>query len=335
MREIRLDPLRKEWILISSDRGSRPMTVAEKKACPFCRGAPETTGKSAPYWLPNAFPMLSPYEKKIHDKNTYFKKIPAKGYSEVIVESFDHQADLCDLTAQQLKEAMLLYKDRYVELSKQSFVKAVLIFRNLGKLIGVSIEHPHSQIYAVPYIPTVIREEINSSKKACQICATLSKNDDRTLFEDDLIRAILPFSPRWPYEGHIIPKRHLTSLADASDDELAHLGKAIGRLIGCYNHIFEEKMPYILAFHQTPTANYKEKIHLHVEIYPALRAADKMKHWSGAEVGFGVYTYDFLPEDKAEQLADICKKYKDVPIPSKGIPEPVALRCALRGIIFS
>jgi len=304
------------------------MTVLEKKACPFCPGSPETIGKTAPYWLPNAFPMLvpdAPSEVPFSEKH---RTMPAKGYCEVVVESFDHRADLCDLTEEELKKAMLLYRDRYLELSRQEFVKAVLIFRNLGKTIGVSIEHPHSQIYAVPYVPPILLEEAEQSKHGCPVCSAY-QDKERIIFEDELIVLYMPFAPRWPYEVHVTTKRHVTSLSDATEDELVHLGTAIGRIVGCYHHLFNVKMPYVLAFHQAPAANSDIKIHLHVELYPALRAPDKLKHWGGAELGFGAYTYDFAPEDKAEELKAICNKLDKLPISSKDIPEPQAVRWSL------
>ncbi len=324
MREIRLDPRRKEWIIISSQRASRPMTVMEKRSCPFCKDSPEAKGKQAPYWLPNAFPMLSPDEQGTSVLNGTYQRMPGRGYCEVVVESFDHSADLCDLTPDELESAMKLYRDRYVELSTKEGVNAVLVFRNMGKLIGVSIEHPHSQIYAIPYVPPIIHEEANASKEVCPICEEV-KAQGRTVLSYDSVKAVFPYAPRWPYETVVIPIRHITSLAEATDKELREIGMSIGRIVGCYHRLFGVKMPYVLAFHQTPVLSSKERLHLHVELYPALRAPDKLKHWSGAELGFGVYTYDFWPEDKAKELASICEKNESLPISSKGLPEPNAV----------
>ncbi|MGC8601482.1 MAG: galactose-1-phosphate uridylyltransferase [Thermoprotei archaeon] len=324
MREIRLDPRRNEWIVISSQRANRPMTVVEKKSCPFCVDSPEAKGKQAPYWLPNAFPMLSPDEVGKAELDGAYKRMPGRGYCEVIVESFDHTSDLCDLSPDELEKAMKLYRDRYVDLSRKEGVKAVLIFRNMGKLIGVSIEHPHSQVYAIPYVPPIIRQEAEASKTSCPFCEEADAKD-RLIFEYENVRTIFPFAPRWPYETIIIPVRHITSLAEANDAELREIGISVGRIVGCYHRLFGVKMPYVLAFHQSQTLTSEDRVHLHVELYPALRAPDRLKHWSGAEIGFGVYTYDFSPEDKAKELASVCQKNPTLPISSRGIPDPNAI----------
>ncbi|MDP7975442.1 MAG: hypothetical protein RAK24_04720 [TACK group archaeon] len=317
MKEVRLDRLRDEWVIISSERAARPLTLAGQTGCPFCPGNPETSGKEAPYWLPNAYPMLAPEAEGPAGED----RMPGKGYCEVIVESFDHRADLNELNAEQLYRAFQLYAQRYEELSSRPSVKAVAVFRNLGRLIGVTIEHPHSQVYAVPFVPPVLQEEERSFAEHCPLCSRSGK----PIFESDSVIVEMPFAPRWPYEARVYPKRHAPSLVALEEQEMRELATGVGRLIGCYHRLFGVKMPYVMALHQAPLANAPSSIHVHVDLYPALRAPDKLKHWSGAEVGFGIYTYDFDPDAKLEELKQVCKGLPSLPIPSEGLPEPSAI----------
>jgi UDPglucose--hexose-1-phosphate uridylyltransferase len=177
------------------------------------------------------------------------------------------------------------------------------------------LHHPHGQIYAYPFIPPVVKKELNESRKykaekgnclLCDILAEEKRFEKRIVAENDSFIAYIPFFARYPYETHIAPKRHLQAFTDFSEREEQGLAEILKQILAAFDKIFELSFPYIMAIHQRPTdgANY-DFYHFHIEFYPPLRTATKLKYLAGSEAGAGMFINDTLPEEKAAQLKNL------------------------------
>ncbi|MBS7248298.1 MAG: galactose-1-phosphate uridylyltransferase [Candidatus Jordarchaeales archaeon] len=317
MQELRWNPVLGEWVIVASHRKERPVDSVEKRRCPFCPGSPEVEGEWEVLSLPNRFPSLVPNPPK-PTRHRFYRTKPARGVCEVILETREHEGDLCDLTLERVKKVVDLYAERYSELGKLSYVKYVFIFRNKGEVIGVTLHHPHSQLYALPFIPPVVARELKSSKRhygekgECLFCRIMKVEEEdavRVVYENNDFICFLPFYAKWPYELHVYPKRHVQSLPELTENERFWLADALRTVTATYNGLFDFSMPYIMSIHQKPTDGKSyDYYHLHVEFYPPYRSRDKLKYPAGIERGAGTWTYDATPEEKAEELRRAARK---------------------------
>jgi len=208
-----------------------------------------------------------------------------------------------------------VWQDRYFDLGKESFIKYILIFENKGEEIGVTLSHPHGQIYAFSYIPPVVLEELSSSKnfyrknKKCLHCKIVERelrDSSRIITSNKDFIAFIPFYARWPYEVHIYCLRHLGSLCELGDREVTSLSKIIKELVNRYNKLFNFRMPYVMIIHQIPTDGKDYPYyHFHFEFYPPYRTKNKLKYLAGCELGAGTFINDTLPEERAYELRSI------------------------------
>ena len=322
VHEIRWNPLINQWVIVAGHRGKRPWRPSEKEfKCPFCPGSPETEkyGSWDVLVLPNKFPALKPSPPEpTHPPKGLFKARKALGVCEVLIETPEHEGDLCDLSLEHMRKVVEAFTMEYEKLGKLKYVKYVAEFRNKGKEIGVSLTHPHSQIYALPFIPPRIKEEIRAFRKytrktgKCLLCDVLKeefREGKRIIYVNKHFVALLPYYAMWPYEIHVYPIRHVSSLKDLNDEEKLHLADILRVVTATYNSLFDRDLPYIMVFHQKPTdGRTYEHYHMHIEFYQPYRERDKLKYAAGIEWGFWTFTYDGVPEEKAEELRRACSK---------------------------
>lgn len=178
--------------------------------------------------------------------------------------------------------------------------------------VGVTLHHPHGQIYAYPFIPPVIEQELNSSKEylekegECLFCKTLKeekKDGRRIILSNDSFTALVPFSASYTYEVHIYANKHLPSFNDFSEKEEIDLAAILKTILMKFDNLFGFTLPYIMAIHQQSTnGTGKEYSHFHIEFYPPYRTKDKLKYLAGSEIGMGAFINNSLPEEKAQEL---------------------------------
>jgi len=205
-----------------------------------------------------------------------------------------------------------VWRDRYQELGAKDYIDYVFIFENKGEEVGVTLHHPHGQIYAYPFIPPVIEQELNSSKEylekegECLFCKILKeekKDGRRIIISNDCFTALVPFSASYTYEVHIYANKHLPSFNDFSEKEEIDLGVILKTLMMKFDNLFGFVLPYIMAIHQQPTnGTGKVYSHFHIEFYPPYRTKDKLKYLAGSEIGMGAFINNSLPEKKAQEL---------------------------------
>jgi UDPglucose--hexose-1-phosphate uridylyltransferase len=318
MSELRWNPLLGEWVATATHRQDRTF-LPPANFCPLCPTAPGGFPTEIPaenydiVVFENRFPSLSPDPPEPAVENSEFYPVrPARGECEVIVYSPDHNTTLAREPAEKIFKLVQVWIDRFRELSARDYVKYVFIFENKGKETGVTLHHPHGQIYAYPFIPPLIQKELNESKKhfektgSCLLCDILKeeKNDGRRMItENDGFAAYIPFFARYPYEVHISAKRHLRNVGELNEKEQAELAEILKQVTAAYNKIFDVEFPYIMVLHQQPSdgENY-DHYHFHIEFYPPLRAATKLKYLAGSEAGAGMFINDTLAEEKAAEL---------------------------------
>jgi UDPglucose--hexose-1-phosphate uridylyltransferase len=318
MSELRWHPLLREWVITATHRQDRTF-LPPKDYCPLCPTRPGAFPTEVPaedYELvvfENKFPSLAhpPAQQAVSETELY-KVRPADGVCEVVLYSPTHDGTLTDESEEEIRNLIEVWTDRYVELGARDFVRYVFIFENKGQEIGVTITHPHGQIYAYPFIPPVIRRELEAAREhhgrtgrclVCDIIGEEEKDGRRLVAENDSFLAAIPFFARYPYEVHIYSKAHMGSLPGFSDDQRWDLAGILKAVLTKYDNLWHKSLPYMMVLHQNPTdgENY-DYYHFHIEFYPPYRTKDKLKYLAGSESGAGVFINDTLAEEKAAEL---------------------------------
>lgn len=318
MSELRWNPLLGEWVATATHRQDRTF-LPPKDFCPLCptkkNGFPTEVPESK-YDIvvfENRFPSLksSPEEPAIDGSELYPIR-EGKGLCEVILYSPDHHTSLAQEPLSQIEKLIRVWTDRFFKAGSLSFVDYVFIFENKGEEIGVTIHHPHGQLYGYPFIPPKIKQELDQSRQhmnrlgTCLVCDIIKEEveaDERIIDKNKSFIAYIPFFARWPYEVHIASKKHLQALTDLDDGEIRDLAKILKSVTAAYDKLFDKSFPYMMVLHQRPTDgdNY-DYYHFHIEFYPPMRTANKLKYLAGSETGAGLFINDTLAEDKAKEL---------------------------------
>jgi UDPglucose--hexose-1-phosphate uridylyltransferase len=205
-----------------------------------------------------------------------------------------------------------VWADRYRDLGGRDEIQYVYPFENRGVEVGVTLHHPHGQIYAYPFIPPVAERELRQQRR-------FYEREGRGLLEDFIDReiedgrrmlyegrgavAFMPVCARYSYEVWLAPRRPAPSFADLTAEERRDFACALKTVLLKFDGLWQRPFPYILAFHQAPTDGHDHpEAHLHAEFYPAFRMPGRLKYLAGSEIGAGVFTADTVPEDKAAEL---------------------------------
>lgn len=297
MSELRFDELRGEQVTYAIHRQDRTFLPSAER-CPLCPtkpGGPETE-------IPFASFEIAVFE------NRFPAYEPPGGAAEVVVYTDDHGGSLGTLPPERVEALMWVWRERYAELGARPDVEYVLIFENRGVEVGVTLHHPHGQIYGYPFLPPVPAAEAAADARlgGCATCALLARelqDGRRIVYENEAAVVYVPYAARWPYEAHVVLREHRASLLDCESFELGLLGQATRSLARGYDALFDRPFPYVMAMHQAPTATWPRlEGHVHIEFYPPLRTAEKLKYLAGSEQGGGAFIADTLPEDSAQTL---------------------------------
>lgn len=317
MSELRWDPIRGEWVATATARMNRPQMPTGH--CPFCPGSGVVPDKYDVHIYPNDFPTFATPAPPMDIKGDgFFRTRESWGACEVVLYHSDHNKNFVDIKTSHLEKLADLWQSRYIELSKQRRVKYVFIFENNGETIGVTMPHPHGQIYAFPMIPPIVAKEINNSRAYfrktrnclhCDILAQELNNKDRVVLEDERFVAFLPFYARWPFELHLYTKKHIGNIAHFDHKHKISLVKMIKAILRTYENHFGFRPGYMMVMHQAPLGTGSEKhYHFHVEFYPINRSTTKLKYRAGCETGAGTFINDSVPEEKAAELKKAAAK---------------------------
>ncbi len=325
MPELRKDPILGRWIIIARERRKRPTDFIVGKMphrggfCPLCPGNEKTTPaevlsyrNNEGQWqlrvVPNKYPALVINGNLDKEGEGIYDKMNGIGAHEAIIETPDHRADFSNLPMEQLVRIFYAYRDRMLDLEKDSRFKYVMVFKNFGREAGASLEHPHSQLVALPILPRMIVSELDGSlshyryKERCIFCDMIRqevKEDKRVICQNDHFIVIAPYAPRFPFEMWVLPKSHSSSYQDQDTDSFLSLANIFSESIRRLNSCIPE-VSYNFVLHTSPLRSSPlEHYHWHFEIMPQLTMV------AGFEWGSGFYINPISPESAARYLCEV------------------------------
>jgi len=322
LNQLRWDPTLGEWVAYATHRQDRTF-LPPAEYCPLDATKPGGFPTEVPresydiVVFENRFPSLAPDAPEPEEEGSPLTPTaPGRGICEVVLYSDDHYATLAGMSEERIRNLVEVWADRYEELGSVDFVDYVFIFENKGEAIGVTLHHPHGQIYAYPFIPPRPKRELEAAREYrsqneerclhCDLLAEEHEDGRRVVAKGEHFTAFVPFYAHFPYEAHVYARRCAPSIAGLSGDERWDLARVLKRLLVGYDRLFGFSLPYMMVMHQAPTdgEDYEGVAHFHIEFYPPNRTADKLKYLAGSETGAGAYIVDALPEQTAEALKE-------------------------------
>ncbi|MFQ6171585.1 galactose-1-phosphate uridylyltransferase [Oryzobacter sp. R7] len=322
---VRHDVLTGDWVAIAGHRMNRTF-LPPKDLCPLC-----PTGRgSAPSEIPDAdydvvvfenrFPSYAPVTEPVPVVADGFEARPAGGRTEVVCFTSDHDTSFSTLPTSRVRTVIDAWADRTAELGARGGVAHVYCFENRGQEIGVTLHHPHGQIYAYPYVPERTATMLARAREhhattgrllGADVLAAERADGSRVVATGSHWSAYVPFAARWPMELHLAPHRDVPDLAALTGeerDELASFYPELLRRLDRY-HVDDRgdgiPMPYIAAWHQAPAKGGREVSRLFLQLVTILRAPGKLKYLAGSESGVGGWVNDAQPESIAARLRDL------------------------------
>ncbi|MFI0539085.1 UDPglucose--hexose-1-phosphate uridylyltransferase [Streptomyces canus] len=310
--EVRRDPLLGDSVAIASHRQGRTYHPPADE-CPLC---------------PSQGDRLSEIPDSSYDAVVFENRFPSlagdSGRCEVVCFTSDHNASFADLTQEQARLVLDAWTDRTSELSHLPSVEQVFCFENRGAEIGVTLGHPHGQIYAYPF--TTPRTALMLRSLAAHKEATGGENlfdavveselaGERVVLEGEHWVAFVPYAAHWPYEVHLYPRRRVPDLLGLDEEARTEFPQVYLELLRRFDRIFgegEPPTPYIAAWHQAPFGQLEEfegvsrdDFALHLELFTIRRTSGKLKFLAGSESGMNVFINDIRPEAAAQRLREV------------------------------
>ena len=321
MSERRWNPVLGDWVMTATHRQDRTF-LPPRDYCPLCPTRPggmATELERGTYDIAvfdNRFPSLLAEPPPPAIEGTALTPVERSfGACEVVVYTPVHDATLATVGEARIRHLIEVWAHRTLVLGARAEVAAVYVFENKGEAIGVTLNHPHGQIYAYSWLPSILLTEAENGREhlrrtgGCLWCALIDQERSdgrRIVLETDHWQATVPFFARWPYEVHIAPRRHVGWLHELDDREVDDLAATLARLLRGYDGLFGVSLSYIMALHQRPTdGGDHDGYHLHFEFYPPNRTESKLKYLAGSEAGAGAFINDTLPEETAERLRSV------------------------------
>jgi UDPglucose--hexose-1-phosphate uridylyltransferase len=310
---LRWHPLRGEWVAYATHRQHRTfLPPAYDPLAPTSDPAQPTELPDGVYdaaVFENLFPSFSGLA---HDPpRLSVDTRPAGGACEVVVFTRDSTLSLGSLPLAQIELLLEVWAERYRELGARDDVEYVFAFENRGVEVGVTLHHPHGQIYAYPFVPPIPARELENQQAylAARGRGLLEAMIDdeiagggRMLYAGPETVAFVPACARYPYEVWVAPRRPMPSVADLDDAARSDFARALKTVLLKFDGLWGRPLPYVMVFHQAPTDGRPHpESHLHVEFYPAYRMPGRLKYLAGSEIGAGVFTADTDPDEKAAE----------------------------------
>ncbi|WP_431982790.1 galactose-1-phosphate uridylyltransferase [Streptomyces qinglanensis] len=328
--QARHDPLLNEWVGVTAHRNTRTYHPPAD-ACPLCPSRdgrmseiPESDYDVAVF--ENRFPSFhgAPGPQQAEGPAGVFRRMPGAGRCEVVSFTSDHHASFADLDEEQARLVLDVWTDRTAELSHVPGVEQVYCFENRGEEIGVTLSHPHGQIYGYPFTtPRTARMLRSLAEHAAgpggnlfeSVVAAERAAGERIVLEGEHWIAFVPHAARWPYEVHLHPLSRVPDLLGLSEPARAEFPGIYLELLRRFDRLFGDpaaRTPYIAAWHQAPFGTdpdaglaSREEFALHLELFTIRRAPGKLKFLAGSESGMDVFINDVPPETAAERLREV------------------------------
>lgn len=340
---LRFDMLTGEWVAVATHRQSRThLPVAAE--CPLCPSQPDRPSEvpAADFDVvvfENRFPSLGPGIGAVNpDPGSELAEVlagsdgivdsqlaeiterlsaPGYGRCEVVVFSSDHDDSFAGLDTVRVRTVIEAWAHRTAELSALPGIAEVFVFENRGEEIGVTMNHPHGQIYAYPYVtPHTARTgaralqylQDNGRALMGDILAFESAEGERIVLESEHFSAFVPFAARWPIEVHLVPHRQVLNLAELDEAERDDLARIYPEILRRIDALYPTPTAYIAAWHQAPVDGECPEAHwLHLEITSPRRAESKLKFLAGSESAMGAFVSDVSAEETARRLREVAR----------------------------
>jgi UDPglucose--hexose-1-phosphate uridylyltransferase len=327
--ELRRDPVVGRWVIISTERARRPPDFNTAPLprghgpCVFCPGQeartpdevwalrPVAAAPNGPGWrvrvVPSRFPALRIEGELDPSGEGLYDRMNGVGAHELVIEAPEHDARIEELSLSHLAGVLRAYRERIVDLARDSRIEYVMVFKNQGQPGGASIEHAHSQLIATPIVPIMVAEELAGGLQHfrikhrciwCDIIRQECRGGDRLVIEQEGFVALTPFASRFPFETWILPVAHDAAYEEAGVEELEPLAAVLAGVLKRMNRTLGD-CPYNLMLHSAPLrAGRLDHFHWHLEIIPMLTRV------AGFEWGTGFFINPTPPEEAARYLRE-------------------------------
>ncbi|MEU8815120.1 galactose-1-phosphate uridylyltransferase [Actinoplanes sp. NPDC048796] len=317
--QLRYDPLVDEWIAIAAHRQTRTF-LPPSDSCPLCPTKPTFASEiPAPDYdvvvFENQFPSFSDRVSpdEVQEINPMVPVRPGVGRCEVVCFTSDHNSYFGALTPARVRTVVDVLADRTAEISRLPGVAQVFPFENRGVEIGVTLHHPHGQIYAYPTVPPRTKlmltaaaayRERTGGDLYTDVLAAEREQGTRIVGGNEHWTAFVPAAARWPFEVQIAPNRKVADIPELSDAERDAFGPLYLDMLKRFDGLFGKPMPYISAWHQAVVGEGRDLGYLHLQLFSIRRAADKLKYLAGSESAMGYFVNDIVPERAAQLLRE-------------------------------
>lgn len=319
--EIRYDAALDEWVAIASNRQGRTH-LPPTDECPLCpsREGKQTEVPASDYDVvvfENRFPSFSMHlehgagTQPVAVEDEVFTRGPGLGRCEVVCFTSDHDSPLSHLPVSHVRLVVDAWVDRTEALAALPHVEQVFCFENRGEEIGVTLGHPHGQIYAYPFVTPRTRRMLDSARRHrertwrnlfADLLAGELSDGSRLVAESEHWVAFVPSAARWPVEVHVFPRRQVPDLPALTGDERDDFARLYLRVLRAMDALYGMPLPYISAWHQAPVRIDRDLAYLHLQVFSIKRAPNKLKYLAGSESGMGVFINDVTPEQAAAAL---------------------------------
>ena len=327
--ELRLDVLTGEWVAIASHRNDRTF-LPPADECPLCptgRGVAPSEVPAPDYDVvvfENRFPSLTdrppgpddPRVDPLVDGDPLWPQAPGTGRCEVVCFTSDHGASFASLEVCRARTVVEAWAHRTAALQERAGIQQVFCFENRGQEIGVTLHHPHGQIYGYPFVtPRTERllDRAEAHRRAtggnllADVLAAERRAGTRVVLSGEHWTAYVPAAARWPVEVHLAPHRDVPDLPSLDEAERAELAEVYLELLRRADRYYDgvRALPYIAGWHQAPLGPRRPLGRLHLQLFSILRAPGKLKYLAGSESGMGAWVNDSQPERIAARLREV------------------------------
>jgi UDPglucose--hexose-1-phosphate uridylyltransferase len=317
--QLRFDPLLDEWVAVATHRQTRTF-LPPTAECPLCPSTPDRqteipAGDYQVVVLENRFPSFSDRPGAPSPAPTALSPIrTGAGRCEVVCFTAEHTASFRTLTPARARLVLDAWLDRTAALAAQPGIEQVFCFENRGVEIGVTLHHPHGQIYGYPFVPPRTRAMLSVAARYAGRTGRILMTDVLRAEQDAKARLVagnehwtgfVPAAARWPFEVHLVPHRRVLDLPELTDAELDAFAVLYLDLLRRLDGLFGLPMPYIAAWHQAPVRLDRELGYLHLQLFSPRRAPDKLKYLAGSESAMGAFINDVQPEQAARMLREV------------------------------
>ena len=307
---MRQDPLTGEWVSIAASRQNRvflppadqdplaPATASNPSEVPSNYDVAVFENRS-----PSFGPSTEAFDPALLDEIGLGRTLPSVGRCEVVCFSPEHEGSFGTLSLSRARTVIEAWADRTSVLSAIPGVQQVFPFENRGEEIGVTLRHPHGQIYSYPYVTPRTQRVVESISRfgpgLFESILQFERSSERVVLAGEHWSAYVPFAARWPLEVHMLPHRHIPDFAATNDAERTELAGMYLRLLGGIDALYDTPTPYIAAWHQAPVTVSRDDIRLMLQLTSPRRAESKLKYLAGSEAAMGAWIGDIVPEQTA------------------------------------